>query len=98
MAAGLPGQAREWAVQQAEAKVREPSRRPRRSTPCSTSTRARGIKQLGEIFEHVASRLGANIKVSLELRADNPTGYDDGTRRIVKENAANLGARAAEFE
>ena len=34
--------------------------------------------------------------VSVEVGAE--TGYDDATRRTVQENAANLGAAAAEFE
>ena len=58
----------------------------------------RGIKQLGQILEHVSARLGPNIELSLELRADNADGYDDATQRIVSENATNLGATASEFE
>lgn len=58
----------------------------------------RGIKQLGEILEHVTARLGPNIELSLEIRAINEAGYDDATQRIVTENAANLGANGSEFE
>jgi hypothetical protein len=58
----------------------------------------RGIKQLGEILEHVANRLGDNVELSLEVRSINEAGYDDATRRIVSENATNLGAKSAEFE
>ncbi len=58
----------------------------------------RGIKQLGQILENVSARLGPNIELSLEIRANNPDGYDDGTQRIVSENATNLGAQASEFE
>jgi hypothetical protein len=58
----------------------------------------RGIKQLGEILEHVTARLGAGVELHLEVRASNDDGYDDATQRIVKENAANLGANGAEFE
>ena len=58
----------------------------------------RGIKQLGQILEHVSARLGPNIELSLELRAKRAEGYDDATQRIVSENAANLGAVAPEFE
>ena len=58
----------------------------------------RGIRQLGQILENVSSRLGPQIELSLEIRSTNPDGYDDATRRIVGENAANLGATASEFE
>jgi len=58
----------------------------------------RGIKQLGQILEHVSARLGADLELSLELRANKPDGYDDATQRIVSENATNLGASASEFE
>ena len=58
----------------------------------------RGIKELGEILEHVTARLGPDVELSLEVRATSSDGYDDGTQRIVSENASNLGAEAAEFE
>ena len=58
----------------------------------------RGIKQLGEILEHVTARLGPNVELSLEVRATNEEGYDDATQRIVTENASNLGANGPEFE
>ena len=58
----------------------------------------RGIRQLGEIFEHVLGRLGPDVELSLEVRAKKDGGYDDATQRIVSENASNLGANAAEFE
>jgi hypothetical protein len=58
----------------------------------------RGIKQLGEILEHVTARLGPNVELSLEVRAAHDEGFDDATQRIVSENASNLGANGAEFE
>jgi predicted AAA+ superfamily ATPase len=58
----------------------------------------RGIKQLGEILEHVTARLGAGVELHLEVRAENAGGFDDATQRIVSENANNLGATGAEFE
>jgi hypothetical protein len=58
----------------------------------------RGIKELGEILEHVVARLGPGVELSLEVRSQNATGYDDATQRIVSENANNLGAVASEFE
>ena len=58
----------------------------------------RAIKQLGQILESVSARLGPNIELSLEIRANKADGYDDATQRIVSENATNLGASASEFE
>lgn len=58
----------------------------------------RGVKQFGEILEHVSRRLGSKVKLTLEIEADNAIGFDDTTRRIVSENAANLGATSAEFD
>ena len=58
----------------------------------------RGIRQLGEILEHVSTRLGPNFELSLEIRATNDAGYDDATQRIVAANASNLGANGPEFE
>jgi hypothetical protein len=60
--------------------------------------RVRGIKQLGEILEHVGDKLGSELEISVEVRAKNAEGFDDRTRRTVSENAKNLGASAAEFE
>ena len=58
----------------------------------------RGIKQLGEILEHVAHRLGPQVEIVLEIRASSDEGFDETTQRVVKENASNLGSTAAEFE
>ena len=58
----------------------------------------RAIKQLGQILEHVSARLGADVELSLEIRATSPDGYDDTTQRVVSENATNLGVKASEFE
>jgi len=60
--------------------------------------RLRGAAELADILEHVAARLGENVTLSLELRAESSDGYDDAAQRVVSENASNLGARAAEFE
>ena len=82
-----------------------PQGEPGSATPSATQFYAqfdldpvRGIKQLGQILEHVSARLGPNTELSLEVRATSPAGYDDATQRIVAENATNLGATASEFE
>jgi len=58
----------------------------------------RGIRQLGEILEHVVARLGPNVELRLDIDSSQSDGYDDTTRRVVSENANNLDARSAEFE
>ncbi len=58
----------------------------------------RVIRQVGEIYDHVIARLGPDIELLLEVRATNLEGYDDTTKRIVSENASNLGAKVSEFE
>ena len=58
----------------------------------------RCIKELGEIADHISSHLGPNVELVLEVRATNPTGFEDSTQRTVSENATNLGAISSEFE
>lgn len=58
----------------------------------------RGIKELGEIFEHVTAHLGTNLELHLEVRAKSNDGFDEATRRTVTENVTNLGGKGAEFE
>lgn len=58
----------------------------------------RCIKELGEIAEHVAGKLGDDVELVLEVRARSEEGFDDSTRRTVSENARSLGARSPEFE
>ncbi len=58
----------------------------------------RCIKQLGEIADHVSSRLGADVELVLEVRAKSDEGFDESTRRTVSENARSLGAKSSEFE
>ncbi len=58
----------------------------------------RCIKQLGEIADHVSSKLGTDVELVLEVRATSPEGFDDSTRRTVSENANSLGAQSSEFD
>jgi hypothetical protein len=67
----------------------DPQRRPR----------VVNTRRVGRWHSTVSSSgLGDNISLTVEVRADSPTGFDDSTRRTVSENAANLNATAAEFE
>ncbi len=58
----------------------------------------RCIKQLGEIADHVSSKLGDDVELVLEVRAKSEEGFDESTRRTVSENARSLGAQSSEFE
>ena len=58
----------------------------------------RCIKQLGEVADHVSSRLGDDVELVLEIRAASDDGFDESTRRTVSENARSLGAQSSEFE
>ena len=58
----------------------------------------RCIKQLGEIADHVSSKLGDDVELVLEVRAKSEEGFDESTRRTVSENARSLGAQSSELE
>ena len=58
----------------------------------------RGIHQLQKIMSEITNHLGEDVKLTLEIEADSTDGFDDRVKRVVSENAANLGATEAEFE
>ena len=58
----------------------------------------RCIKQLGEIADNISSKLGPDVELVLEIRANSDEGFDESTRRTVSENANSLGAESSEFE
>ena len=58
----------------------------------------RGIKQLNKIMTEVTNHLGEGVKLTLEVEAEHPEGFDEKTCRVVSENSSNLGANGAEFE
>jgi len=61
----------------------------------------RAIRQLEEILRNVVEHLnaapGGAVKLTLEINASS-TGFDDRVRRVVSENASQLGAKSQEFE
>lgn len=61
----------------------------------------RAIRQLEEIIrsvvEHLSSADGSSVELTLEINAKS-AGYDDRVRRVVSENANQLGAKGQEFE
>lgn len=51
-----------------------------------------------EVLQHFSSKLGTDVKITVEIEATNPTGFDETMRRTVKENTKVLGFDHAEFE
>ena len=61
----------------------------------------RAIRQLEDILrnvvDHLSSVPGSAVNMTLEINA-KADGFDDRVRRVVSENAKQLGARSQEFE
>jgi hypothetical protein len=61
----------------------------------------RGIRQLEEILRNVVQHLSeapdGSVQLTLEVNGSS-SGFDERTRRVVSENANQLGARSQEFE
>ena len=51
---------------------------------------------LESVVEHL-SKSGGNTTLTIEINSE-AAGFDDRTQRVVKENAAQLGAKSQEFE
>lgn len=51
-----------------------------------------------EVIQHFTSRPGAKVSISVEIRADSGSGFDESVQRAVKENCKVLHFRSSEFE
>ena len=51
-----------------------------------------------ELIHHLQTAANANVRIRVDIEADNPDGYDEAQVRIVRENAQALGFRDAEFD
>jgi hypothetical protein len=51
-----------------------------------------------EIVQHLTSKLGCKVKVTLNIDAEFPAGFDEATMRTVRENANALKFLNPEFE
>lgn len=56
--------------------------------PCKLGASAGQIGQ--EVVQHLASVAGADVEITLEIRADAPEGVPDQVERIVSENCRTL--------
>ena len=51
-----------------------------------------------EVVQHFTTKPGAKVTISVEIQAEDGTGFDDGTQRVVRENCNVLKFSSAEFE
>ena len=51
-----------------------------------------------EVVQHLASLLGSNVEVTLEIQADIPDGVPEKTNRDVTENCRTLKFDSYGFE
>jgi predicted AAA+ superfamily ATPase len=51
-----------------------------------------------EVVQHLASRLDADVSITLEIQADIPEGVPDDVVRIISENARTLNFKQFDFE
>lgn len=51
-----------------------------------------------EVVQQFSVRAGVKVRISIEIEADSPIGFDDGVQRAVKENCNVLKFKQAEFE
>ncbi len=51
-----------------------------------------------EVIQQFTTKLGVDVKISVEIQASTRIGFDEGLQRSVKENCKQLGFGSAEFE
>ena len=51
-----------------------------------------------EIIQHFSGKVGAEVNITVDIQAEYAKGFDDSTRRTVKENSNTLNFNIAEFE
>lgn len=50
------------------------------------------------VIQPLLVKLGTSVTVTIDIRANNPKGFDTATQRTVKENATTLKFRNSDFE
>jgi len=53
---------------------------------------------MDEVVQQFTSRLGVDVKLSVEIQAQNKEGFDEALQRIIKENCNVLKFDSSEFE
>lgn len=51
-----------------------------------------------EVLQHFTTKHNVAVRVSVEIQAESPTGFDDSTQRVVRENCTVLKFSNAGFE
>ncbi len=51
-----------------------------------------------EVVQHFTSRTGVNVRITVDIHADAPGGFDQALQRTVKENCNTLGFSSADFD
>lgn len=51
-----------------------------------------------EVIEQFTSRVGVNVRISIEIQADRGNGFDESLQRTISENCNVLKFSSAEFE
>jgi hypothetical protein len=51
-----------------------------------------------EVLAHLSSVPGATVKITLEIEATTPDGFDEAQARVVSENATTLKFEQSGFE
>ena len=65
----------------------------------SSDRYAMDFKNLGdEVIAHLAAAPGASLKVTVEIEATSPEGFEESAIRVVSENAATLKFEQSGFE
>jgi len=53
---------------------------------------------VAEVIEHFTAKLGVEVKITVDLEARGPSGFDSKLVRVVRENSGQLKFKSAEFE
>lgn len=64
----------------------------------ASNAKTRMVEIAQEVINALASDPNANVKVTVEIRAEFPQGVPDQVRRVVSENAASLGFKTKEWD
>jgi hypothetical protein len=53
-------------------------------------------KIVDEVVQHLASKYGTTVKITLEIEAENSGGFDESLVRTVAENSNTLGFKKSD--
>ena len=53
---------------------------------------------MDEVVQQFTSKLGVDVKISVEIQAQRKDGFDEALQRIIKKNCNVLKFSSSEFE